>query len=550
MNILVPDNWLRVFLKTKATPKQIAEGLSLCGPSVEKVEERKTGPIYHIEITTNRVDAASIYGIAREAAAILPRFKFQAKLNPIKATNLNLSKKVDYLNVEVDPKLCLRFTAVLIRGVKIADSPNWLKERLESVGVRAINNVVDISNYIMHEIGQPVHTFDYDKIVGAKMVLRKSARGEKIKTLDGNEHTLSGGDIVIEDGGGKLIDLAGIMGGRNSAVEADTKNILLFVQTYNPVNIRRTSMSLAIRTEAAVLFEKALDTELVALGVSRGIDLFKELTGGSPEKKILDIYPSPYKKKYIKLDYHLLLKKLGLDLPRIEISKILESLGFESTSQGNSFSVSVPSFRSSDIETPEDISEEVARIYGYHNFPSTLMGGIIPEPLPNPPFSFEERLRSLISGWGGIETFTLSLVPGEWEERALKLKNPLGAESEYLRTSLLNSLVSAANQNSGTSEPFHLFEIANVYLPRKGDLPEEKMMLAGIFANEGFRKAKGLLEALGESVNIRVTFKQEDSKNFLPSHRLEIYSGTNYLGQFGQLEKKGYFYYELEIETL
>lgn len=551
MNIQIPDNWLRDFLKTKATPKEIAANLSLCGPSVEKVEKSQDTSIYHIEITTNRVDSASIYGIAREAAAILPRVKHQAKLEQIKTANLKLLKSVNYLSAKVDPTLCPRFTAVLIRGVKVAESPEWVKKRLNAVGVRPINNVVDISNYVMHEIGQPVHTFDYDKILGAKMILRKSVKGEKITTLDGKEHVLPGGDIVIEDGDGRIIDLAGIMGAENSSVSENTKNILLFVQTYNPVNIRKTSMSLSHRTEAAVLFEKGLDTELVLIGISRGIDLFKELTGGAPEKEILDIYETPYKAQFIKVDYDLLIQRLGVNLSKIEISKILVSLGFDPSWQGNNLKVLVPSFRKGDIEIPEDIYEEVARIYGYHNFPSTLMGGIIPDPQTNSPFSFEQKLKYLLSGWGAVETYTLSLVPKGWiEEGALRLRNPLGAESEYLRTSLLPSLVNACEQNNGVSEPFHLFEIANVYLPRKGDLPKEEMMVAGIFAHEDFKRAKGLVEALLDTLNIKYEFRQEDLKNFLPSRRLEINCKATYLGQFGELDKKNYFYYEFKVETL
>lgn len=551
MNILVPDAWLRDFLKTKATPKQIAESLSLCGPSVEKVEKGATDSVYHIEITTNRVDAASVYGIAKEASAILPRFKLQAKLNPFESVSLKFLKSVGYLEAEVDASLCPRFSAVLIKGVKVGDSPNRIKERLAAVGVRPINNVVDLSNYIMHEIGQPVHTFDYDKIGSAKMILRESKKGEKIKTLDGKEHLLKGGDIVIEDGDGRLIDLAGIMGAENSAVDLDTKNVLLFVQTYNPVNIRRTSMSLAHRTEAAVLFEKALDPELVGLGISRGISLFKEVTGGKPETEILDIYPNPFKANLIKLEYERLCERLGVNLSKAEISEILGALGFESKWQGNSLEVLPPSFRNGDIQIPEDISEEIARIYGYHNFPSVLMGGTIPDPIPNPPFSFEEKVRSFLSGWGATETYTLSLVPKNWvEDGALKLKNPLGEEGEYLRTSMLPSLISAADQNPGIKEPFHLFEIANVYLPRRGELPEEKMMLAGIFSKEDFKKAKGLIEAFLESLNVMVKFKQEDSKHFLPSHRLEIYTDSTYLGQFGKLERGEYLYYEFEMDIL
>jgi len=217
-------------LNTKATPGKVAEYLSLCGPSTERVEKYGNDFIYDIEVTTNRIDTASVYGIAREASAILPRFKIAAKLKPIRQTSNEFVfiKNVNYVTAQVNPNLCPRFTAVLIRNVEIGESPDLIKTRLESAGVRAINNIVDISNYVMLELGQPVHTFDYDKIKGAKMILRESKKGEKITTLDSKEFTLPGGDIVIEDGEGRLIDLAGIMGGALSAVDEGTKNILLF----------------------------------------------------------------------------------------------------------------------------------------------------------------------------------------------------------------------------------------------------------------------------------------------------------------------------------
>src|SRR3989344_1860749 len=223
MQILIPDSWLREFIETDATPKQIQEALSLCGPSVERLHKKGNDYIYDIEVTTNRVDMMSVVGIARECAAILPRFGYKTKLKIInyklKITTLS---KVDYLNVKVDKELCLRFSAALIKNVKVGESLKIIKDRLELCGIRAINSVVDISNYLMLEMGQPVHTFDYDKIAGHKMILRESKKGEKITTLDNKEFVLPGGDIVIEDGSGKLIDLAGIMGGNLSMVDSST----------------------------------------------------------------------------------------------------------------------------------------------------------------------------------------------------------------------------------------------------------------------------------------------------------------------------------------
>lgn len=559
MDIKILDSWLRDYLTTTAKPEAIAKYLSLCGPSVERIEKNDRDFVYDIEVTTNRIDAASVYGIAREASAILPRFGIKAKLKPLKieSTEFDFVESVPYLKPSIDIKLCQRFTAVLIKDVKISDSPNWLRQRLESAGVRAINNIVDISNYIMLELGQPVHTFDYDKIKGAKMILRESVKGEKVTTLDGKEFTLPGGDIVIDDGNARIIDLAGIMGGNLSAVDANTKNVLLFVQTYNPVNIRKTSMALAQRTMAATIFEKGTDTELVALTILEAIDLFKKLTGGIPEKKIIDIYPNPYKTKKVSVGLDFIEERLGVTISKKDISLYLDALGFESVWTGNELSVSIPSHRAHDIESPEDVLEEIARIYGYHNLPSRIMAGEIPTRPADPKFAFEMKLKEMLSGWGGTEVYTLSLVPKEFvDEKSLKLKNALGTDSEYLRTSLMPSLVATATGNLGTTEDFHLFEMANIYLPRANDLPEEKLMLAGIFYGYKYRDdkdnvdAKGIIDALFEKLHIPVTFESKDSKGFGASKCAFIFSDKELIGKIGVAENDNFIYYEFEVEKL
>lgn len=552
MDILISDKWLRDWLKTKATPKQLEKYLSLFGPSVEKVEKIDNDYIYHIEITTNRVDSASVYGIAREASAILPRFNIKAVVKkPSNKPIQNFCKIVDYLKASVDPKLCTRFTAVLIQDVKIGKSPQWLCQNLASVGERPINNIVDISNFVMHELGQPVHTFDYDKIKNHKMILRASRRGEKITTLDGKTHNLTGGDIVIEDGNGRLIDLCGIMGGKNSAVDENTKNVLLFVQTYNPTKIRQTSMRLAHRTSAAVLFEKDLDTQLVSLGVARAIELFEKLTGGTAESKILDIYPKPPKSSKISLNLEFIEKLLGTKISKKDISKYLKSLGFNSNWKGNTLTTTVPSHRSKDVLIPEDIVEEIARIYGYHNLPSKLMTGLLPEKNQNNYFDFEDKLKQTLKQFGATETYTLSLVPEKFvDKNALKLKNPLGKDGEYLRTSLMPSLIWAARENKHIKTDFHIFEMANVYTPRKNNLPEEKLILAGIFDKFEYRDAKGVVETLLNTLNIDYETKVEDLKNFKPSQRLVFhYKNNNVFGEFGNLEN-GYIYYQFSVEKL
>lgn len=553
MDIKILDSWIREFLETKAKPAELQKFLSLCGPSIERIEKFGSDYIYDIEVTTNRIDTASVYGIAREASAILPRFGIAAKLARLKTTSKNhlFVKDVKYLDVSVDSKLCKRFTAVLIKNVKMGDSPDIVKTRLESAGVRPINNVVDISNYVMIELGQPVHTFDYDKIKGKKMILRESAKGEKITTLDGKVFNLDAGDIVIEDGEGRLIDLAGVMGGNLSAVDATTKNVLLFVQTYDPVHVRKTSMRLAQRTMAATIFEKGTDTELVTPGILKGIDLFKSMCKGEVEKEIIDIYPSPVKSKKISLNIDFIERRLGVSISKKDIGIYLSSLEFENTWKGNDLEVNVPSFRSLDVEGPEDVIEEIARIYGYHNMPSEIMTGKLTGRSTSLKFAFEEKIKNYLSGWGGNEVYTLSLVSKESvDQGALKLKNPLGSDTEYLRTSLMPSLISAADENIGTFESFHLFEISNVYIPRKGDLPEERLMLAGIFEGYKYRDAKGTIEALLEKIHLDADFQMVESKGFAAGKCARVMIGKEEVGRIGYSENPEHIYYEFEVDKL
>ncbi len=261
MNIKITYNWLLEYLDTDASPDELQKYLSLCGPSIESVTRVGSDYVFDIEITSNRIDTASVIGIAQEAQAILPMFGKKAvlKLNPLLNLKLDQIKPSSGFDLNVDiknPGLVSRFTAIIFDHIVIGDSPSYIKERLKLAGVKVINNVVDISNYLMLTLGQPIHMFDFDKISDHKMIVRESKKGEKLTTLDGLEMTLPGGDIVIEDGSGKLIDLCGVMGGLNSAITASTKRVLLFVQTYNKSKIRKTTMSTVQRTIAATFFEK------------------------------------------------------------------------------------------------------------------------------------------------------------------------------------------------------------------------------------------------------------------------------------------------------
>lgn len=551
MDILISESWLRDFLKTKAETKKIAEVLTLSGSSVERITETGGERVFHIEVTTNRIDSASIYGIAREANTSLKRYGVASSLTEyINKKHINTAPNVDYLTVINDYRLCPRFSAILIENVNLKDSPPWLQKRLLTAGFRPINNLVDITNYLMQEAGQPLHVFDYDKIKGSRMILRESLKGEKVTTLDGKTHSLPGGNIVIEDGEKRLIDLCGIMGGELSAVDEKTKNILLFVQKYNPSSIRRTSMNLSLRSQAAAYFEKDIDAENILPVLNKAVEMFSSLANGKPKKYILDLYKSKYKPKTVKVNLEFINKMSGINFKKDQISPILNSLGFAPKWNGKFLSVLVPSFRAKDIDIKEDLVEEIVRVWGYDFISDIPLTGALPAKLQNSPFLFERKVKGILKELKGIEVYTSSLVSKEdTDDSALKIANPLGKEGTYLRTSLKPSLLRAVDNNKNTEESYLLFEMANIYLPRKGDLPKEKVILAGIFSNYEFRIAKGAVEYLLQTLNIDHAFSETEKKGYIPGCSLLVKSGSLVLGEMG-LVKQDLVYFEFEAGAL
>lgn len=502
MDIKIIHNWLKQYLDTKATPEKIAQCLSLCGPSVERVSKINGDYLYDIEVTTNRVDSASVLGIAREAAAILPQFGISAKLKKVTAKLPANKITKTLIDIKTDPKLNKRVMAVVLSVDGNKQTPIYIKERLEAAGMRSLNLIIDITNFVMLETGHPCHVFDYDKIDSKKLIFRLSKPGEKITTLDNKEYRLKGGDIVIDDGRKNIIDLPGIMGTKNSVVDKDTKNIIFFIDNNDPLLMRKTSLNLGIRTLAVQLNEKGVDPELAEIAFAKGIEYYQTLAGAKIISKIVDIYDQKPKVQPIKVSLDLINSKLGVELSVKKVKDILESLGFEVKLNKEIFSVTPPTYRANDVQIAEDIVEEVARIYGYFNIPSTLPQGEIPSEASDKLFDFESKIRNILVGFGGVETYTTSLVSKELAGRgAIALKNPLGADTAYMQTSLIPSMVSAARGNSGETEMFHLFQIANIYKNSESG-PKELNMLAGVIANCDYRVAKGMIEGLFEMLNI------------------------------------------------
>lgn len=542
MNILIPDSWLREFLKTKATPAQIKEYLSLCGPSVERVKKVEGDMVYDMEITTNRPDAMSVVGVAREAAAILPRFGIPAKLvnDPYRLTlkGLSLQGKLK-LSVKTDTRLNPRWTSIVLNGVRVGPSPLWLKQKLEATGIRSINNVIDITNYLIRAYGQPAHAFDYDDIKEKNgiptMILRESTPREKIVTLDGKTHTLPGGDIVIEDGAGRLIDLCGIMGGENSAIKPTTTTVVLFTQTYNPVNIRKTSMALAIRSEASSLFEKGLDSELTLPALIRGIGLMAKLAGANVASKLYDFYPKPYTASAVSVTKAKTEAYIGAVLTNPEIKKILALLGFTPSISKKDITVTIPSYRA-DVTLDMDIIEEIARIYGYHNIPTKLPDGEPPLVMPDPLLAWEHEIKVRLRDWGFTELYTYSMISeklmdifGLDTRKAYKIANPLSEEWLYMRPTLWPSILTSVEQNLHTRNDLQVFELSMRYVWRPNDLPKERPILLVAWTGHKFREAKGLAQALCTLLGL--TYRPVDKPKILP-----WYGDTHLqLGEYGSV---------------
>ena len=516
MNIRISDSWLREHLKTKADHKEIAKIMSLTSVSVERIEKIDGDYIYDIEVTTNRPDLMSVVGLAREAATALSENGIEAKFIPFSSKELPKSTQKFPIEIVNDPKLVNRICAVVM-DVKIGQSPKIIKDRLEASGIRSLNNLIDVTNYVMRETGHPTHVFDLDRLNTKRLTIRRSEKGEVVETLDQKNYTLLGDDIVAIDDNGRIVDLLGVMGTSNSVVSEQTKRILFFVDNNNPVNIRNTSMNLGIRTEAAVINEKGIDPNLSMTTLLEGIELYQQIAEGKVASEVLDIYPNKVSEKNIKVSFQKINEVIGIEIPEKKSIEILKSLGFETEKTEEKLLVAVPTIRGNDIEIEEDIIEEIARIYGYHNLPS-----VIPTFFNNKPYSFanifyfENRIKNAMKYLGFTEVYTYSLISEDLYEgpieNAIKLKNPLSEDMAYLRSTLVPSLISVVEENK-KEDRIKIFEISNTYHKKSSDLPVEKMTLAGVIKkqNVSFFEAKGLIEAVFEDIGVKnLKFKERE----------------------------------------
>ena len=443
----VAYNWLKEFVDVSVAPEEVASRLALSGTNIAGIDHGLHGAVIDAEITSNRPDCLSMLGIAREVGAI---YRLPVKSASPKPSESTSAKAVDAVSVKIEnPELCGRYTARVIRGVKIQPSPAWLKARLETAGIASINNIVDITNYVMLELGNPMHAFDYDKVRDHSIVIRRAKPGEKMTTLDGVERQLDPNMPLVCDGDGSRSIGSGVMGGATTEISFSTKNVLLECAWFDPISIRRAARFLKLHTEASTRFGRGADPEMAELASRRAAELILQLAGGELLAGVVDVYPGKHAQKKITISRAELLRVMGADVPDKDVEAILSSLGFapvrvdQNRGAANSllaaWECTQPSWRS-DVEREIDLIEEVARVYGLDKFPPRLPAARAGAArLPHQ--EAETRLRERLIGLGYREILTIPHVSEERNELfrpvdavPAKLANPLSEEANVLKS--------------------------------------------------------------------------------------------------------------------
>jgi phenylalanyl-tRNA synthetase beta chain len=500
-------NCLTEFVDVKAAPADLASRLSLAGVAIDSVEESPAGPVLDAEVTANRPDCLGHYGIAREVSAI-----YRSQLKPLQPKLKEIAEKAaDATRVEIEsPDLCGRFTARILRGVKVQPSPDWLRQRLEAMGQKSINNVVDVTNYVMFELGQPMHAYDFDKLNERRIIVRRARAGEKLRTLDGMERALTKDMCVISDAT-RALGIGGVMGGSETEISFSTRNILLEAAWFDPIAVRRTAKALGLRTEASYRFERGADPEMAELASRRAAELIQEVAGGELLAGVVDVYPSRETEKKIQLARKEILRVMGADIPDRDVEGILSALGFHPTrvdaNRGSDGSLAAVweckqvSWRR-DVSRGIDLIEEVARHYGYDKFPPRLPPAKRPaHRLPHA--GAQDRLVERAIALGYHEIVEIPIVDTERDAlfRGDKIQpavigNPLAEDASIMRSSGTVSMIRAIewNLNHGNRD-VRLFEIGKKYELRDGAPIETAVLTLGA---TGLAREKTIHEAAQE----------------------------------------------------
>jgi len=516
--------------------------------------------ILDMDITPNRPDCLSVIGIAREIAALTG-----SKLNIAEVNYPELERAIDSsVSVEiVEPDLCPRYCASLLTEIKVDESPQWLQRRLLACGMRPINSIVDVTNYVMLEYGQPLHAFDYNEIRGKKIIVRRAQSGEIITTLDGVGRTLNPNMLMIADKE-RAIAIAGIMGGADTEVTENTTSILIESANFNQAVIHRGSIAMRLSSEASIRFEKGLSRDLPLIALKRATQLMAELAGGKVAKGIIDVYPGKQRSESISLPVADIKRLLGVELDVSEIAKTLELLGFScgQTESNSKVHVEVPWWRT-DVTCAADLAEEVARIIGYDSIPTTMLSSQLPRHEPVPMLSLKRQLRNILVSCGFQEVLTYSLTSLEMLSRLspeprligpapMKVANPMSREQEYLRTSLRAGILSVLARNERCQEnDIRLFEIGKVFLPLEKDLPQEKEILCAVLSGShrklswrskeepiDFFVAKGVVEAILSQFGLDASFEKGEDESLCPGRVASVVVGGENLGVVGEIHPK------------
>jgi phenylalanyl-tRNA synthetase beta chain len=516
--------------------------------------------IIDLDITPNRPDCLSIIGIARESAALtgqtvrVPEPKYESTGSPVEGL----------ISVEIQaPDLCPRYCASLVSDVKIGPSPKWMQERLLASGMRPINNVVDITNYVMLEYGQPLHAFDYNRLNSKKIIVRRAGETERIISLDGSERQLNSRMLVIAD----LevpVAVAGVMGGANSEVTDVTRDVLLEAASFSPISIHNTGDALHLASEARYRFERGIAPELTVPALKRATQLFVELCGGQAAKGYIDLYPGRRTSGAIVLSFGKMSQLLGVEFSRDRILTTLTLLGFDwqKTESEGEIKVTAPYWRS-DIHLSEDLVEEVARIIGYDQIPNTLLSEQLPHQNPDPMVNFKWDVRTGLTDFGFNEVLNFSLIgmdmikklqpePHVPDPMPLRVANPMTADMEYLRLNLRSNLLSAfASNRKHEDGSIRLFELGKVYVPRLHKLPDERETVCAVMGGLRFEKswqdndklldffdAKGTAESLTERLGLEATFEKGWDESLHPNKQALVLVEGKQVGIVGEIHPR------------
>jgi len=553
--MLVPIEWLKEFVDINVSTTKLSEMLTMTGSKVESITRSdpndSDSEIIEFEITSNRPDCLSILGIAREVAATLKTNLHVPDFPKIKnALEPNSFAKVSILDLERCPKYC----ACIITDIKIEPSPAWMQKRLTSVGIRPINNIVDITNYVMIELGQPMHAFDFDTLLDDQVVVRTALEDEKLETLDNKIRYLSKNDLVIANSR-NAIGIAGVMGGAHSEISTNTKRILLESANFNRTSIRLTSKKLGLRTDASHRFEKGVDLALSKKAIERCVYLIENLKAGKIDSGLIEEGNDLPLLREIPIDYKRINTLIGLCLEKNQIDDILELVHINISKQNAVSYAVLPSYRS-DIEDNADLAEEVARIYGYDKIPLSAMGASSIRGSKTRSQKLIDLIKEILVGVNFFETTTLSFTTpkvystiGFAESEfplSIELQNPLGEDQSVLRTTLAPNMMEVLSKNyiRGQSS-VRIFEISKVFLPYTlplEDLPNEKTMLSlAFYGNKSdFFTLKSIVDVIFRELGIEkeVSYVKTTHPTYHPGRTAKIILNGNKIGVMGEIHPK------------